>query len=223
MRAVFHDRVDAGVRLGEEIARRGLDADGPVVLGIPRGGVIVAAAAAATVGAPLGVALAHKIGAPDQPELALGAVGPDGTIVLDKALVARLHVPWDWLDRSIATERRALLERAARLPEWARKPKARGRTVIVVDDGVATGATASACGRWLGAHGAARRVLAVPVAPSGSLRRLVTIGSYDDAWALETPRDLLAVGEAYEDFAQVSDADVLTALRAAAPPGSSPA
>lgn len=216
--AVFADRVDAGRRLGAELASRaaalGLDdarrAGRAVVLGIPRGGVLVAAQVATALDLPLGVAVARKVGAPGQPELALGAVGPDGAAVLDPRLAARVGATAEWLDTAVEEQRAAVAARLAGLPERYRRPDVAGRTVIVVDDGVATGATAAAVGRWLAQAGATRRILALPVAPPATEARLR--GEYDDVIALDTPAEFFAVGQAYKEFGQTTDEEVARLL-----------
>ncbi len=209
---VFTDRADAGRRLGAALRERGLTLPDGIVLGIARGGVVVAAEVAVALDLPLGVAVARKIGAPDQPELAIGAVGPDGETVLDPRLASRVGVDAAWLDRAIATQRAAVAERVAALPERLRVPHVAGRGVIVVDDGVATGSTALAVGRWLAHAGATRRVLALPVGPPATVARLED--DYDEVVVLSTPAGFFAVGEAYARFDQTTDDEVARLLGA---------
>jgi len=204
---IFADRVEAGERLGA--ALRHLTRSDPVVLAIPRGGVIVGEAVARTLDAPLDVVVPRKIGAPGNPELAIGAVAP-GIRVLDARMVRGLGVSDAYLDREIAAqeaeiERRQLAYRQGRPPQ-----PVEGRTAIVVDDGVATGSTAVAALRWARRQGAERVVLAVPVAPPQSLDRLGA--EVDELVVLETPRPFFAVGEWYRDFEQTSDRQVVDAL-----------
>lgn len=211
---VFADRRDAGQRLAHALRARGLTEPGAIVAGIPRGGIVVAAEVARVTGLPLRAVLAHKVGAPGRSELAIGAVGPDGTAHFDENLVHRLRVDPDWLDRAADTERAVLAERAASLPGVLTADELAGRTAIVVDDGVATGATADAVGTWLGHAGAGRRVLALPVGPPETLRRLEN--SYDEIVTLARPAYFLAVGQWYRDFAQTTDREVTDLLEALA-------
>jgi putative phosphoribosyl transferase len=211
---IFADRRDAGRRLADALRAPGLAEPGAIVAGIPRGGVVVAAEVARFTGLPLRAVLARKVGAPGRPELAIGAVGPDGTAHFDDNLVRRLRVDPDWLERAVNAGRAELAERAARLPAVLSADEIAGRTVIVVDDGVATGATADAVGAWLGHAGAGRRVLALPVGPPETLRRLED--SYDEIVTLARPEHFLAVGQWYRDFAQTTDREVTDLLESLA-------
>lgn len=204
---IFEDRVDAGQRLAEALKEHA--GVGTVVLGIPRGGVIVGEVLARTLGVPLDVVVPRKVRAPGNPELGLGAVAP-GVRVLDPWLIERLGVSEDYLEREIAiqeaeTVRRLHAYRAGRPPiDLA------GRTVLVVDDGVATGGTAVAALRWARAQRAGSIVLAVPVAAPQTLERLRH--EADEVVALATPEPFLAVGEWYEVFDQTTDEEVVAAL-----------
>ena len=202
----FADRVEAGRRLGEDLKARGLGAEGALVLGIPRGGVVTAAEVARVLGAPLDVALARKVGAPGNAELAIGAVGPDGAAVIDEDLARRVGATDEWLARAIERQQHEVAERALRFRGDRRPLDVAGREVIVVDDGVATGSTAVAVGRWLAGAGARRRILAVPVAPPQTTERLGS--AYDDVYVVATPLTFFAVGEFYADFRQVTDDEV---------------
>jgi predicted phosphoribosyltransferase len=216
---VFADRTAAGEALGAVLA--GIlgppgEAGEGVVLGIPRGGVVVAAPVAKALGFALDVAVARKVGAPANPELGLGAVGPGGVVVIDVSLAERLMVDRDWLDRRVA-----VLAEEVRLKEETlragRSPvPVEGRLAVVVDDGVATGGTARAVGQWLAGAGAAHRVLAVPVGAPEPLEQLR--GVYDDVLALAEPPGFRAVGQFYDSFTPVSDDEVRQALEDAATP-----
>jgi putative phosphoribosyl transferase len=204
---IFADRIDAGERLAKDLAH--LAGSDCVVLAIPRGGVIVGEVIARELGAPLDVVVPRKIGAPGNPELAIGAVAP-GIRVLDPRMVGALGVTDQYLDREIA-EQEAEIERRQRAYRGGRPPQpVEGRVAIVVDDGVATGSTAVAALRWARARGAERVVLAVPVAPPQSLERLRA--EADEVVVLETPQPFLAVGEWYRDFDQTTDEQVVSAL-----------
>jgi putative phosphoribosyl transferase len=205
---MFADRRDAGRRLGEALRERDR-AERMLVLGIPRGGVIVAESVADALGASLDVVVPRKLGAPGNPELGIGAVAP-GANVIDRSAVARLRVPAAYLEREIATQQREI-ERRQRAYRGDREPLAiEGATAIVVDDGIATGGTAVAALRSVRSAGAARTVLAVPVAPRAVLGRLRDEG--DDVVVLATPEPFLAVGEWYGAFDQTSDDEVVAAL-----------
>jgi predicted phosphoribosyltransferase len=198
--------VEAGRRLGEDLRARGIGGEGGVVLGIPRGGVVTAAEVARVLGLPLDVALARKVGAPGNPELAIGAVGPDGAAVIDEDLARRVGATQEWLARAVEQEQHEVAERQRRFRGGRPPLDVIEREVIVVDDGVATGSTAAAVAGWLAGAGARRRVLAVPVAPPQTASRLAN--AYDDVVVLSTPPAFFAVGEFYVDFRQVTDDEV---------------
>jgi putative phosphoribosyl transferase len=204
----FLDRREAGRLLGDALAERVGD-DDVVVLGIPRGGVVVAAQVAEKLGAPLDVVIPRKVGAPGNPELGLGAVAP-GVGVLDERLIRDLGVSREYLAREIAAQEQEI-ERRSRAYRGDRPAlDAAGKVVIVVDDGVATGGTAVAAARWAKKAGAARVVLAVPVAPAQALPNLAR--EVDEALVLSTPEPFFAVGQWYERFDQVDDDEVVELL-----------
>jgi putative phosphoribosyl transferase len=204
---IFEDRLDAGARLAEALKEHA----GPdtVVLGIPRGGVIVGEVVARTLGVPLDVVVPRKIGAPGNPELGLGAVAP-GVRVLDPWLIERLGVREDYLEREIAAQEVEIVRRLEAYRAGRPPVDVAGRTAIVVDDGVATGGTAVAALRWARAEGAGTVVLAVPVAPPQTIERLRH--EADEVVALATPTPYAAVGEWYRTFDQTSDEEVVAAL-----------
>ena len=206
---LFSDRSEAGRRLAEKL--KGLRGQDVVVVGLPRGGVPVAAEVAKALEADLDVIVVRKLGVPYQPELAFGAVGEDGAAVLNRDVV-RLAGVTEQQIAEIATRGRAEVAQCARLfrGRQARLPLA-GRTVVIVDDGIATGATARAACQVARAHGAERVVLAVPVAPLDTEVRLRT--DADEVVCLHTPPDFFAVGQFYRDFPQVPDDAVVALLR----------
>jgi putative phosphoribosyl transferase len=183
-----------------------------VLLGIPRGGVVVAAAAARALGWPLGAVVTKKLGAPGNPELGIGAVAP-GVRVLEPDVIAALGVSEEWIEREAARVETDVRERAAALGS-AVPQDLHGVTAVIVDDGVATGGTARAAGRWARAKGAVVVVLAVPVAPRDVESRVGD--SFDVVLAIETPSSFGAVGQFYADFDQVGDAEMRDALEGAA-------
>jgi putative phosphoribosyl transferase len=204
----FIDRRDAGDRLAD--ALRGAIEPPAAVLGIPRGGVVVAARVAAGLSLPLGVVVTKKLGAPGNPELGIGAVAP-GVRVVEPDVLAALSVSDRWLARESA---RVDAEVARRAETYGATIDVHGMTAVVVDDGVATGSTARAAGLWARRAGASRVVLAVPVAPAGVERRVAD--AFDDVVAVLLPGDLRAVGQYYADFEQVRDDEVRALLRGAA-------
>ena len=204
--------MEAGRRLGEDLKARGLGAENALVLGIPRGGVVTAAEVARVLGVPLDVALARKVGAPGNAELAIGAVGPDGSAVIDEDLARRVGATDEWLAQAIERQQQEVAERQRRFRNDRPPLDVAGREAIVVDDGVATGSTAVAVGRWLAGAGARRRILAVPVAPPQTVERLAH--AFDEVVVLATPAAFFAVGEFYADFRQVTDDEVRQLLGA---------
>lgn len=205
----FRDRTDAGRRLGAALLERPW-AD-VVVLGLPRGGVPVAAEVAAALEAPLDIIVVRKLGVPFQPEVAMGAIGEDGTQLLDEDFVARLHLNRAEVERVEERERRMLEERIARLRAGRRRVDLSGRTALIVDDGIATGATAAAASGVARRLGAARVVVAVPVAAPDSVARVTGSGA-DEVICLDEPYDFRAVGMYYQDFGQTPDAEVIELL-----------
>jgi putative phosphoribosyl transferase len=207
---VFRDREDAGSRLAAALVDR---VSGPAtVLAIPRGGVAIAVTVAKALGAPLDVVIPRKLGAPDNPELAIGAVAP-GVMVLHERAVRKLGVPRAYIEQEAARQEVEIVRREAVYRGGRAPAPVAGRTVIVVDDGVATGATAVAALRWAHADGADRVVFAAPVGPPAARAHLEP--EADDVVILEEPFGFLAVGEWYRDFDQVTDEEVVAMLREA--------
>ncbi|WP_240646081.1 phosphoribosyltransferase family protein [Georgenia sp. SYP-B2076] len=205
----FRDRVDAGRLLGRRLAVAGLG--DVVVAGLPRGGVPVAAEVARALGAPLDVVVVRKIGVPWQPEVAMGAVGEAGVLVVNPHIAAR--VPGDRLDELAAIESAEVERRVEAWRGGGEGEGVAGRTVVLVDDGIATGATVRAAIAVLRARAVARIVLAVPVAPREAVEDLRPL--VDDLVCLLAPDRLYAVGAWYEDFRQVADGEVRALLEAA--------
>jgi putative phosphoribosyl transferase len=222
----FRDRKDAGRRLAEALRRADCDGHDVVVLALPRGGVPVAFEVASALRAPLDVIVVRKLGVPFQPELAMGAIGEEGVRVANKDV---LHMTGlDAIDLQVAEgrERVELGRRARRYREGRRRIDVAGRCAIIVDDGIATGSSARAACQVARALGAARIVLAAPVASRLAAEELR--GACDQLVCLEVPEPFFAVGEWYRDFSQTSDDEVIALLRRAAvasahPPARSPA
>ncbi|GAA0459093.1 phosphoribosyltransferase [Streptomyces olivaceiscleroticus] len=217
----FTDRRDAGRQLARQV-REHLEAarpdligghppDGPVVLALPRGGVPVAAEIAHDLGAPLDVLVARKIGAPDQPELGIGALAGEDPPLFDPRALRYLGLTEEQLAADVARERTELHRRTDLYRGRRPPPDLAGRTVLLVDDGLATGMTARAALRALRRHGPACVLLAVPVASPTTAAALAA--EADDVLCLSRPPDFRAVGEWYEDFTQVSDEDVIGILQ----------
>lgn len=208
----YKDRADAGKRLAPDVADAlgDMSAEAPVVLGIPRGGVIVGAEVARAISAELDVVLARKIGAPGNPELALGAVGEEGEPVLSHDLIAQLGVTESFLERAIAQARSELARSHARLRRDRTATDIAGRVAVVVDDGIATGATLRATLRTVRERSPRTLVCAVPVGP---VQSVATVGAeVDDMVCPLQPRWFRAVGEWYDAFAQTTDEEVVAAL-----------
>jgi putative phosphoribosyl transferase len=206
--SVFNDRLDAGRRLAGRLAdRSALD---PVVLGMPRGGVPVAAEVASVLGAPLDIIVVRKIGCPWQPELGIGALAEGNVRVLNQALVDELGVPPDAVESATVREREELERRVRRYRDDRPPIPVAERVVILVDDGLATGYTARAAIEALRRRGARRVILAVPVAPREQQTALS--GVVDELVVLDTPTWFFAIGEHYRDFSQTSDDEVISLL-----------
>ncbi|HVA07196.1 MAG TPA: phosphoribosyltransferase [Acidimicrobiales bacterium] len=207
----FADRADAGRRLAMVLQR--LKHDDVVVLGLPRGGVPVAFEVARALGAPLDVILVRKVGVPFQPELAMGAIGEDGVRILDPDVLRMTGITEAEFTGVERRERSELDRRAVQFRGNRPRVPLEGRTAVVVDDGIATGSTALAALQVAKAHGAARVILAVPVAPRSTLARLAEAA--DEVVCLESPDPFFAVGQWYRNFSQTSDEEVVTLLRTA--------
>src|SRR5437764_7186598 len=208
--SLFTDRRDAGRQLAAALAR--YESSRPVVLALPRGGVPVGFEVAKALGAPLDVLLVRKIGAPGHEELGLGAVvdGQDPQLVLNPDVVRAVGPPPGYID---AEKQRQLAEIVRRRRQYVgdRPPTpVDGRTVIIVDDGIATGGTVKAALRGVSQHRPARLVLGIPVAPADSLDELAS--ECDDIVCLATPEPFFAVGPHYRDFTQTEDEEVIRLL-----------
>jgi putative phosphoribosyl transferase len=212
----FRDRHDAGRRLAAILGPYAGRED-VLVLALPRGGVPVGYEVARALGAPLDVMQVRKLGVPGHEELAMGAIASGGVRILSESVVEALSIPERVIATVAAAEEQELDRRERTYREGRPFPEVRGRTVILVDDGLATGSTMRAAAVALRAQGAGRLVAAVPVAPKETCDALRDL--MDDVICAVTPEPFLAVGEWYDDFSQTSDADVRNLLRLAARPG----
>lgn len=211
---LFRDRSEAGQLLAARMdsfkGNKNL-----LVLGLPRGGVVVAYEVAKALGAPLNVYIARKIGAPCNPELAIGAVASDGTVVLDNNLIFRLGVPVAYLDAETERQKGEIQRRLALYRGTLEEPEVAGKVVIVVDDGVATGATVRAALKALRQGQPERLILAVPVGPAETIQQLTL--EVDQMICLQAPEVFWAVGAFYTDFDQTEDDEVVRLLQDRAP------
>jgi len=207
---IFLNRVNAGCKLAKKLDAYAGRKD-VLVLGIPRGGVPVAFQVAAELGAPLDVFVVRKLGAPWRPELAFGAIATGGIRILDTQIVESLGITDLEIERIAARERQEL-DRRERVYRGTRPPlNVDGKTVILVDDGIATGASTRAAIAALRKLKPARIVLAAPIGPASTCSRLRL--EVEDLICLDTPEAFYAIGEFYEDFSQVSDEEVTNLLQ----------
>lgn len=198
---MFENREQAGEKLAEELQNRGIRAD--LVLAIPRGGLPLGRKVADVLDTELDVVVAQKIGAPDNPELAIGAVASDGSYWLNEDMIQRSGIQDEFVEQGIEKEKQNAREKLEFMREEAGMPEIKGKDVIVVDDGVATGATAIACLRQLRNSGVEKVILAVPVGPEDTEEKFSD--EADKVILLENPSFFGSVGSHYKNFGQVSD------------------
>ncbi|PSP93681.1 phosphoribosyltransferase [Halobacteriales archaeon QS_4_62_28] len=204
---MFRDRTDAGEQLADTVERRGVDPD--IVLTIPRGGLPVGRVVADRFDAPLDVVVAQKIGAPSNPELALGAVAEDGSVWRNDGLIEQVTTSDTQFENERSRTREAAREKANRYRDGS-FPSLAGKRVAVVDDGLATGATMRACLQCVRAADPEQIAVGVPVGPADRLDELRE--DADEVVCVETPASFRAVGAYYERFGQVSDEEAMTYL-----------
>ena len=205
----FRDRADAAELLANRLAKLGYGS--AVVLGIPRGGVLLADIVAKKLGADFDIAIPRKLGAPDNEELAIGAVMEDGTSYINRYVVDALRITQDYVEKEKGRQAAEIKRRTSAY----RRPSGyqiAGKSVILVDDGIATGATVIASARWVRKQHPSRLIIAVPVAPSQSVEILEQ--EADSVVVLETPSDFESVGQFYEEFTPVLDDQVAQIMRA---------
>ncbi len=206
---LFYDRTDAGRRLAKLLKRR---IQGPcIVLAIPRGGVVVGYEVAKELGCPLDVVISRKVGAPAQPELAVGAVAEDGAVFVDEEIAGLVGVSRDYVERRAREEQREVRRRAEEYRGGREMPDLSGKTVILVDDGLATGLTMMAAVHMARNKGAEKVVVAVPVSPPETVAKLRRHA--DEVICLETPTNFYAIGQFYERFDQLTDEECVSYLK----------
>lgn len=203
-RGFFEDRVEAGRKLAKALA--GFGGKDVVVLGIPRGGVVVANEVAKALKAPLDVIITRKIEAPGEPEYALGAVTQEGDVIVDRQAAESMGASRGYLDAQVTQKRGEVKERMRRFRGEAPYPVLDGKTVIIVDDGIATGSSVGAAVMSVRKRHPKEIVVAVPVAPKEAVDTLSADGNR--VVCLETPSVFLAIGEFYSRFDQVEDGEV---------------
>ena len=210
----FRSRVDAGQQLASHLSQY-RDRSDVIVLGLPRGGIPVAAEVAAALNAPLDAFLVRKLGVPGHEELAMGAIASGGLRILNEDTVRELRIPAEAIDAVEAYERRELARRERIYRGSQAPPEVTGKTVILVDDGLATGSTMKAAVQAVKQDKPARVIVAVPVGAPDTCRELQSMA--DDVVCAYMPRSFSAVGEWYRDFSQTTDAEVVELLSSGKP------
>ena len=205
---ILKDRVEAGKRLASAVKSVGKDA---IILGVPRGGVVVGFEVAQALCVPLDIIVTKKISAPENPELAIGAVAEDGTYILDEDILRQIYVPKEYIAEEVERQKQEIQRRLIRYRGDVPYPTLKNREVVVIDDGVATGSTLKAALRLLRGKGAKTVVVAVPVGPPETIRELRKLA--DRVVVLFTPEPFYAIGQFYVDFSQTSDKEVIELLR----------
>jgi len=209
---MFRDRREAGEKLAEKLSRYKGD-ENVLILALPRGGVVPGYEIARQLDAPLDVLIVRKIGAPWQSELAAGAVSETGTVVLNDSVVSGYGITGEYLRKETEKQKNEIARRVELYREGRSIAKLEGRTIILVDDGVATGATMKAAIEALAHESIGKLVVALPVAPPDTAQ--VLKGMADEFICLETPAEFMAVGNHYRDFTQVTDEEVVALLHGA--------
>lgn len=207
---MYRDRIEAGSRLSSLLVPYADPSS--IVLAIPRGGVVVASEICRRFGIPMDLLISRKIGAPGNPELAVAAVDPDGEIIWEEDRLAYMGIPKAYVQEQAEVERKEIVRRLLRYRGKMPIPELQDKTVIVVDDGIATGLTMKASLRWVKKRQPKLTVLAVPVAPPDVAESIS--GECDVLICPLTPKFFYAVGQFYEVFEQTSDEEVVALLRA---------
>lgn len=203
---IFKNRQQAGGLLSKRLSKLKLDPKKSIICAIPRGGVMVADAVSQKLNLPLSVIIIKKLSAPQNPELAIGAVASHGAPVLDRWLIADLRVSADYLKKEIIKKRKEASSREKFLNTFFAKSKYQGKTVVIIDDGLATGQTAKAAAKIIKSQKVAKLILAVPCAPPSALD--LVREDYDEIFYLESSKDFMAVGQFYGDFRPITEEEV---------------
>jgi len=206
--SLLKNRVEAGKQLAQTL---NTVSENAIVLAVPRGGVVVGYEVAKSLDIPLDVIVTKKIGAPENPELAIGAVAEDGTFILDEDLASRLDIPKEYINEEVERMRQEIQRRLVRYRGNVPYPSLKGREVIIVDDGVATGSTLKAALRLLRHKGAKTVTVAVPVGPPDTIQELEKLA--DRVVVLQTPEPFYAIAQFYVDFTQTDDEEVAELLK----------
>ncbi len=206
----FPDRREAGILLGNELKTLELERENPIVVAILRGGIIVASQVALILNCDLDIALSRKLGAPFNPELAIGAISENGTLFLNEMIAAQVGATDFYIKREVAEQSEVIAERIKYFRKDFPKINLKGRYVIIVDDGIATGATMQATLWSINQENPRKLMVALPVGPEDSLRRLSK--DADDVICLRVPEFFSAVGQFYFKFEQTEDEEVLQIL-----------
>ena len=204
---IFNDRVDAANKLAKKLAD--LRTENPVILAIPRGGVVIGDVIAKELGAKLDIIVSRKIGAPDNHELAIGAVMHDGSFYPNTRIIDALNVSKEYVEQEIKSELKEIERRLMKFREHT-KYEIENKTVVLVDDGIATGATILAIIEWMKKQHPKKLIVAIPVGPRDTIERLSKIV---EVVVLDIPESFKAVGEFYNEFEQVEDSQVIEILR----------
>jgi putative phosphoribosyl transferase len=210
---MFNDRRDAGVHLASRLEEY-KGQTGVLVLALPRGGVATGYEIAHYLKVPLDIVIVRKIGFPGQPELAIGAVSETGRVVLNESIISMYGVSKDYVEREVSQQKKKISRRAELYRKGKRLPSLEGKTIILVDDGVATGATMKAAIITLKEEMLKKLIVALPVAPAGMADEIEQMAN--TLICIETPFDFMAVGAYYHDFTQVSDEEVIDLLKRSA-------
>ncbi|MFC1646889.1 phosphoribosyltransferase [Patescibacteria group bacterium] len=206
---MYKNRKDAGLLLAKKLAA--YSGKNAVVVGLSRGGVVVAESISVSLKIPLDVLVVKKIPSPINPELGIGALAPDSVSYVDWKLAGKLGTDEAYVNMQIETLTSELKKVQQRYIKVQKKQKLKGKEIIITDDGVATGSTLRAAIKWVNAKSAKKIILALPVAPPEFVEGIKS--SIDEIVVLETPGDLGAVGQYYKDFAQVTDEEVIEILK----------
>lgn len=205
---MFKSREEAAELLAQKLQNyKGKDA---IILAVPRGGVVVGKTLAKKLSLPLDIVVTRKIGAPNQPELAIGAVGPEGAKFIDWGLAMRAGADEDYLKFKIEEQKKEVGKRFSKFRKGKKALELKGKIVIVTDDGIATGATIEAAVAWIRTKKPKKIILAVPVAPRDTVEKIKD--KVEELIVLETPDEFFAVGQFYREFPQVTDEEVVRLL-----------